>query len=91
VRAREHAREVHGIAVADGAADLRRGQVGFDEQPPRLRHAPLADPVSLLATPVRHLMAGAANAGEVLGVLLAAAAVTALFAPVTLRLYEKAA
>jgi ABC-2 type transport system permease protein len=48
-----------------------------------------ANPVSLLATTVRHLMAGSATAGEVLGVLLAAAAITAIFAPLTLRLYNK--
>jgi ABC-2 type transport system permease protein len=62
-----------------------------DTMPSGLRAFVEANPVSLLATTVRHLMAGTANAGEVLGVLLAAAAVTALFAPVTLRLYEKAA
>jgi ABC-2 type transport system permease protein len=48
-----------------------------------------ANPVSLLATTVRHLMAGSATAGEVLGVLLAAGAITAIFAPLTLRLYNK--
>lgn len=62
-----------------------------DTMPAGLRAFVETNPVSLLATTVRHLMAGTADAGEVLGVLLAAAAVTALFAPVTLRLYERAA
>jgi ABC-2 type transport system permease protein len=60
-----------------------------ETMPSGLRGFVDANPVSLLATTVRHLMAGTADAGEVLGVVLAAAAVTALFAPVTLRLYEQ--
>lgn len=48
------------------------------------------NPVSLLATTVRHLMAGTASGTEVAWVLLAAAAITALFAPVTMRLYRAA-
>jgi ABC-2 type transport system permease protein len=62
-----------------------------ETMPSGLRAFVDVNPVSLLATAVRHLMAGTAGAGEVLGVLLAAAAVTALFAPVTLRLYERQA
>lgn len=46
-----------------------------------------ANPVSLLASTVRDLMAGSASAGQVGWVILAAAGITAVFAPLTLRLY----
>jgi ABC-2 type transport system permease protein len=46
------------------------------------------NPVSLLATTVRHLMAGTATGTEVAGILLASAAVAAVFAPLTMRLYR---
>ena len=48
------------------------------------------NPVSVLATTVRDLMAGTASGGEVGAVLLAAAAITAVFAPLTTRLYRDA-
>ena len=48
------------------------------------------NPVSLLATTVRDLMAGTASATQVVWVLLASAAVTAVFAPLTTRLYRAA-
>ena len=48
------------------------------------------NPVSLLATNVRHLMAGTATVANVGWVLLAAAALTAVFAPLTARLYRAA-
>lgn len=48
------------------------------------------NPVSLLATTVRHLMAGTASAAQVGGVLLAAAVLTAVFAPLTAHLYRRA-
>ena len=46
------------------------------------------NPVSLLATTVRDLMAGTASATQIGGVLLASAALTAVFAPITMRLYR---
>jgi ABC-2 type transport system permease protein len=46
------------------------------------------NPVSLLANTVRDLMAGTASAGQVGWVLLASAALTAVFAPLTARLYR---
>jgi ABC-2 type transport system permease protein len=46
------------------------------------------NPVSLLATAVRHLMAGTASGAEVAWVLLATAAISAVFAPLTMRLYR---
>jgi daunorubicin/doxorubicin transport system permease protein len=46
------------------------------------------NPVSLLATTVRDLMAGSASAAQVIWVLVAAAGVTAIFAPLTMRLYR---
>ncbi|HEX5193861.1 MAG TPA: ABC transporter permease [Solirubrobacteraceae bacterium] len=46
------------------------------------------NPVSLLATTVRHLMAGTATGAEVTGILLASAAITAVFAPLTMRIYR---
>lgn len=48
------------------------------------------NPVSLLATTVRHLMAGTATGTDVIWVLLASAAITAVFAPLTMRLYRAA-
>lgn len=62
-----------------------------DTMPAGLRAFVDANPVSLLATTVRHLMGGSATAGEVLRALLVAAAITAVFAPLTLRLYDKEA
>jgi ABC-2 type transport system permease protein len=47
-------------------------------------------PVSLLATAVRHLVAGTASGAEVTWVLLASTAITAVFAPLTMRLYRAA-
>jgi ABC-2 type transport system permease protein len=46
------------------------------------------NPISLLTTAVRGLMAGTATAGDVLLVLAIAAALTAVFAPLTVRLYR---
>lgn len=46
------------------------------------------NPVSQLTTTVRHLMAGTASGVEVGWILVAAAAISAVFAPVTLRLYR---
>jgi daunorubicin/doxorubicin transport system permease protein len=48
------------------------------------------NPVSLLATTARHLMAGTASGAEVASVLIASAAVSAAFAPLTMRLYRGA-
>ena len=48
------------------------------------------NPVSLLVTAVRHLMAGTASGAEVAWVLLASAAISAVFAPLTMRLYRAA-
>jgi ABC-2 type transport system permease protein len=47
------------------------------------------NPVSLMATAIRALMAGQASVGEVLLALAAPAALTALLAPVTLWLYRR--
>lgn len=57
--------------------------------PNGLRQFVDANPVSLLATTVRHLMAGSASTGQVLLVLLASAAITAIFAPLTVHLYNR--
>jgi ABC-2 type transport system permease protein len=46
------------------------------------------NPISLLVTAVRGLMAGTATAGDVGLVLAIAAALTAVFAPLTVRLYR---
>ena len=46
------------------------------------------NPISHLATAERGLMAGTATTGQVVWVLLAGAALTALFAPLTMRLYR---
>jgi ABC-2 type transport system permease protein len=47
------------------------------------------NPVSLMATAIRALMAGQASVGQVLLALAAPAALTALLAPVTLWLYRR--
>jgi ABC-2 type transport system permease protein len=48
------------------------------------------NPVSILATASRGLMEGNANAGDIAIVLATAAALTAVFAPLTTRLYRRA-
>jgi ABC-2 type transport system permease protein len=48
-----------------------------------------ANPISILATCSRGLMAGNAEASDILIVLAVAAALTAVFAPLTLRLYRR--
>jgi ABC-2 type transport system permease protein len=48
------------------------------------------NPISILATASRGLMEGNAEAGDILIVLGTAAALTAIFAPLTTRLYRKA-
>jgi daunorubicin/doxorubicin transport system permease protein len=57
--------------------------------PSWLHHFVDINPVSLLATTVRHLMAGTATAGQVGLVLLVSAAITALFGPLTVHLYNR--
>jgi len=47
------------------------------------------NPISQLVTAERNLMAGTADAGDVLLVLAIAAALTAVFAPLTVRLYRR--
>lgn len=47
------------------------------------------NPISILATASRGLMEGSADAGDVVVVLLVAAALTAVFAPLTTRLYRR--
>lgn len=47
------------------------------------------NPISILATASRGLMAGHAAAGDILVVLAVAAGLTAVFAPLTVRLYRK--
>jgi ABC-2 type transport system permease protein len=47
------------------------------------------NPISILATASRGLMAGNAQAGDIAIVLAVAAALTAVFAPLTTRLYRK--
>ena len=47
------------------------------------------NPISHLVTAERNLMEGTATAGQVLWVLAAAAVLTALFAPLTTRLYRR--
>jgi ABC-2 type transport system permease protein len=56
----------------------------------RCRAGCTRNPVSLLATAVRHLMHGTASGAEVGWVLIASAAISAVFAPVTMRLYPAA-
>ena len=48
------------------------------------------NPISHLVTAVRELMAGTAEAGDVLLVVAEAALITAVFAPLTVRLYRRA-
>jgi ABC-2 type transport system permease protein len=48
-----------------------------------------ANPVSHLVTAVRGLMDGTGSAGDAIPVLVAAAALTAVFAPLTMRLYRR--
>ncbi len=48
-----------------------------------------ANPVSHLVTVVRDVMHGTATAGDVTGVLLAAAVLVAVFGPLTMRLYRR--
>lgn len=49
------------------------------------------NPISHLVTAERALMNGTATAGEVVWVLAASGALTALFAPLTMRLYRNKA
>jgi ABC-2 type transport system permease protein len=48
-----------------------------------------ANPVSHLVTAVRGLMDGDGSAGDALPVLIAAAVLTAVFAPLTMTLYRR--
>jgi ABC-2 type transport system permease protein len=57
--------------------------------PPALKAFVDANPISILATASRGLMAGSANAGPITIVLAVAVALTAVFAPLTTRLYRK--
>jgi ABC-2 type transport system permease protein len=56
--------------------------------PPWLRTVVEANPVSHLVTAERQLMAGTAGLGDILPVVVAAVAITAVFAPLTMRLYR---
>ncbi len=56
--------------------------------PPWLRAAARLNPVTHLVTASRGLMSGTATAGQVEWALAAAAALTAIFAPLALRLYR---
>jgi ABC-2 type transport system permease protein len=47
------------------------------------------NPISILATAARGLMDGNAEGGDIAVVLLVAAALTAVFAPLTNKLYRK--
>jgi ABC-2 type transport system permease protein len=47
------------------------------------------NPISILATASRGLMAGNADAGDIMAVLVVAVVLTAVFAPLTTRLYRK--
>ena len=47
------------------------------------------NPISILATASRGLMAGNADTGDIMIVLAVAAALTAVFAPLTVRLYRR--
>jgi ABC-2 type transport system permease protein len=47
------------------------------------------NPISILATASRGLMEGDAHAGDILVVLATAAALTAVFAPLTMLLYRR--
>jgi ABC-2 type transport system permease protein len=57
--------------------------------PPALKAFVDANPISILATASRGLMAGSADAGPIAIVLAVAVALTAVFAPLTTRLYRK--
>ena len=59
-----------------------------DTMPSGLHAFADVNPISHLATAARGLMQGTATTGQVLWVLGAAAALTALFAPLTMRLYR---
>jgi ABC-2 type transport system permease protein len=48
-----------------------------------------ANPVSRVVTAVRELMAGTASASEIGWALLACAVIVAVFAPITMRLYNR--
>ncbi|WP_406054440.1 ATP-binding cassette domain-containing protein [Kribbella sp. NBC_00889] len=63
--------------------------VAPDTMPAWIDHLVTLNPVSHLVSTERDLMAGTATAGEVTGVLLAAAALTVVFAPLTMRLYQR--
>ncbi len=58
--------------------------------PSWLRAAVDANPISHLVTAVRSLMAGHANFGEIAWVLATTLVLTAVFAPLTMRLYARA-
>jgi ABC-2 type transport system permease protein len=60
-----------------------------DTMPGWLRAVADVNPISHLATAERGLMAGAATAAQLLWVLGAAALLTAVFAPLTTRLYQR--
>lgn len=62
--------------------------VAPDTMPGWLRAFVNVNPVSLLVTTVRDLMDGTATAGQVGWVLVASAALVAVFAPITMRLYR---
>jgi ABC-2 type transport system permease protein len=57
--------------------------------PSALRGFVDVNPISVLATASRGLMEGTARAGDIATVLLVAAALTAVFAPLTTRLYRR--
>ena len=57
--------------------------------PPALKAFVDANPISILATASRGLMAGRADAGSITIVLAVAVALTTVFAPLTTRLYRK--
>jgi ABC-2 type transport system permease protein len=59
-----------------------------DTMPSWLRGFAEANPITHLATAERGLMQGTATGGEILSVLAAAAVLTAVFAPLTVRLYR---
>ena len=59
-----------------------------DTMPGWLQAFVRVNPISHLVTTVRDLMDGAATAGQIGGVLAAAMALTAVFAPLALRLYQ---
>ncbi|MGW5191372.1 ABC transporter permease [Kribbella sp. NPDC004138] len=63
--------------------------VAPDTMPGWLDRLVTLNPVSHLVSTERHLMAGNATVGEVSGVLLAAAALTVVFGPLTMWLYHR--